>query len=543
MNLKKHLIELHENANRSSGVSFLCDSLGNEKIKALWLKYYGKLGNLHTNGDLHIHDMNKLTPYSISLCMENVLSGFKAENIFDLFGHLFRFFIGIQREWAGAIHFDTFDVFISPYIHELAPSKGDLTLALKFFLSDIASHCDYYDGFLSIGLDLEVIHSPAYNFNKYAEYKREVHLFNECLYAVMNGNTPFVFPIIHIGLTNDFFKRSYSEAILKNALTYGNTYFHNFMNGKKADFINMCCRLRINRQQIKSKTTGSIGCVSINMARIGRLTETEKELFEKLNELVFQSINILRKKEKLLTRLLKDGIYPLSSKHKVNFKNFYKTIGINGVNEMILNFTKGEFDVTSEYGLELAEKCLQAIRAKIEKSARKQELIHLEATPCEGATSRFAKQDIKSFGHTFFRGKNTNDAYYTNSSQLPDGYSDDLYKNLQLQTKLQKYYDGGTVFHVFINSREYDTKTGKELLKRILSNFTIPTITYSASFYVCKDHGYSKGENELCPRCGNKMQMWGRVMGYMRPVNNFSNSKKNEFFSRVSFKPRENIYE
>lgn len=532
----RYLEDRRENANNSKGIGFVCDLLGFHGSKALWLDYYGKLSLLHVNGDLHIHDMNKLSPYSACICMEKVFSGFNFNNVFDLFDQLFNFFVGMRREWAGAVHFEALDVFISPYINKISPTKENLIAALKSFLSNVAS-CD---GFLSIGLDTDTFRSSMYECEKYNKYKKEMHLFNECLYTVLNGKRHFAFPIIHIGITDVFFKLSYCDAIFKNALTYGNTYFHNFFKGQRRnDFINMCCRLRIDKSPVNSKDTGSIGCVSINMARIGYLSRTKKELFHEIQKMVSKSVNILRKKEKLLNNLLNRGFYPLTSKYLIDFKHFYKTIGVNGINEMILNFTNGRFDITSEYGIALGEESLNFVRTEISKLTRNQELIHLEATPCEGASTRFAQQDIKSFGKVFYQGKNFDDAHYTNSSQIPDGYSDDLFKNLELQSRLQQYYNGGTVFHIFINSKEYDIQSGKKLLKKIFSNFSIPTVTYSPSFYSCENHGYIAGNDEYCSLCGNKMQLWGRVMGYMRPINDFSNSKRSEFFARKVFKNKE----
>lgn len=402
----------------------------------------------------------------------------------------------------------------------------------------------------------------------YGDFTSEMERIVIAYYNVMTEGDatgqPFTFPIPTVNITEDFkWDSNVADAIFANAAKFGCSYFQNFIgsqfvvdeNGNKSanpnafhpdDVRSMCCRLRLDLRELRNRgnglfgsaeMTGSIGVVTINLARLGyRFKGNEAGLIKELDKLMDLAKSTLEKKRVFANDMLARGLYPYTKRYLGTFEHHFNTIGINGMNEMLLNFSNGVLDMTKESGIEIALKILDHMRSKL--SVYQEEtgnLYNLEATPGEGTTYRFAKEDLKKYPDIIQAGKFPN-VYYTNSSQLPVGFTDDPFEALNLQNKVQTKYTGGTVVHLYMSERLQTTDSCKKLVKTALENYQLPYITISPVFSICEDHGYLNGEQACCPKCGKKSTIWSRVTGYFRPVDSFNIGKIGEHRERKFFK-------
>ena len=402
----------------------------------------------------------------------------------------------------------------------------------------------------------------------YGDFAPEMERIVLAYYEVMtegdSTGQPFTFPIPTVNITEDFdWNSRVANVIFANAAKVGSSYFQNFIGSqymsdatgqrvenpdayKPGAVRSMCCRLQLDLRELQKRgnglfgsaeMTGSIGVVTINMARLGYLHSGNRtNLFNELDRLMDLAYNTLEKKRVFVSDALQRGLYPYTKRYLYDLRNHFSTIGVNGMNEMVRNFTRGKTDLTHEDGITMSADILdhmrQRLRAYQEKSGT---LYNLEASPAEGATYRFAREDHKRFPDILQAGSFPN-IYYTNSSQISVGYTDDPFEALDLQNKLQCKYTGGTVLHLFMNERLESADSCRQLIKTVLENYQIPYITVTPVFSVCDTHGYLKGEQPECPTCGKTTQVWTRVMGYLRPVDGFNIGKKGEFRERVNFR-------
>lgn len=401
----------------------------------------------------------------------------------------------------------------------------------------------------------------------YADFVPEMERIVLAYYEVMTegdstGQT-FTFPIPTVNITESFdWNNRIADAIFENAAKVGSSYFQNFIgsqykrdeNGKLIEnpeaykpgaVRSMCCRLQLDLRELQKRgnglfgsaeMTGSIGVVTINMARLGhRFKGDEKGLLAEVERLMDMAKSTLEKKRVFVNEMFERGLYPYTRRYLSSFRNHFSTIGVNGMNEMLLNFSGGKYDITEPQGIEMSVRILDHIRARLRTYQEETgNLYNLEASPAEGATYRFAKEDRKRFPGMFQAGEGEN-IYYTNSSQIPANHTDDPFEALDLQNKLQCKYTGGTVLHMYMNERLDSADSCRKFVKAVLENYQLPYITITPVFSVCDEHGYLKGEQPVCPHCGEKTQVWTRVMGYFRPVDSFNIGKKGEHRERKYF--------
>ncbi len=401
----------------------------------------------------------------------------------------------------------------------------------------------------------------------YADFVPEMERIVLAYYEVMtegdaHGQT-YTFPIPTVNITENFdWNSRIADAIFENAAKVGSSYFQNFIGSqykrdeegklienpeayKPGAVRSMCCRLQLDLRELQKRgnglfgsaeMTGSIGVVTLNMARLGyRFKGDEAGLIAEVDRLMDMAKSTLEKKRVFVNEMFERGLYPYTRRYLSGFRNHFSTIGVNGMNEMLLNFSGGKYDMTSEAGIEMSLRLLDHIRARLRVYQEETgNLYNLEASPAEGATYRFAKEDRKRFPGMFQAGSGDN-IYYTNSSQIPASYTDDPFEALDLQNKLQCKYTGGTVLHMYMNERLDSADSCRQFVRAVLENYQLPYITITPVFSVCDEHGYLKGEQPVCPHCGEKTQVWTRVMGYFRPVDSFNIGKKGEHRERKHF--------
>ncbi len=510
-------------------------------------------------------------------------------------------FLGIlQSEWAGAQAFSSFDTYLAPYVFKDNLTHKEVKEAVTSFIYNLNVPARWGQSpFTNVTMDFTVpedlrdqiptsngIHLFK-NVNDdnllkkakergvdsledltYKHFQKELEMIDVAYYEVMThgdeDGQPFTFPIPTVNITEDFdWNTPAANALFENTAKIGSSYFQNFigsqyMENEKGERVpnpeaykpntvrSMCCRLQLDLRELlkrgnglfgSAEMTGSIGVVTINMARLGYLCKDNKDaLFFRLTRLMDLAKSTLEKKRIFVQELYDRGFYPYTKRYLKGFKNHFSTIGVNGINEMIRNFTHDREDVTSENGTKFAIEVLEFIRDRLRKYQEETgNLYNLEATPAEGTTYRFAKIDKKRFPDIIQAGFGEN-IYYTNSSQVPANFTDDPFEALDLQNDLQCKYTGGTVLHLYMSERLPDGESAKNLIKKVLTNYKLPYITITPVFSVCTSHGYLNGEQPICPKCSKKTQVWTRVMGYHRPFDSFNIGKKGEHSERVLFK-------
>ena len=579
--------KIQENSNMCYSLQGLNNYISSDITSEYWLNriYPPEIRQAHKEGDFHIHDLSLLSVYCVGWDLKDLLvQGFKGvagkvessppKHLRSALGQIVNFFYTLQGEAAGAQAISNFDTLLAPFVRYDGLSYKDVKQALQEFVFNIniPTRVGFQTPFTNITLDLEV--SPILSTQQvivggspqketYAEFQPEMDMINRAFAEVMmEGDARgrvFTFPIPTYNITKDFnWDNPNLEPLWKMTGKYGIPYFSNFVNSDMSpeDTRSMCCRLRLdNRELIKrggglfgaNPLTGSIGVVTINLPRIGYLAHNERDFFSRLKELIHLAAESLTIKRKVLERFTEKNLYPYSRFYlreiKANtglyWKNHFSTIGIIGMNEACLNFM-GE-GIGSDEGRQFALRVMDFIRDQIsEIQEEKGDLYNLEATPAEGTSYRLAMLDKRRFPEIVCANElelqSGAEPFYTNSTHLPVNYSDDIFETLMLQDELQTKYTGGTVLHIFLGEQVTDIDTIKSLINKIVSKFRLPYFTLTPTFSVCPSHGYLSGEQDTCPKCGETTEVYSRVVGYLRPVNQWNRGKQAEFVMRKTFK-------
>jgi len=571
--------------NENSNINYSLQGLNNHIISAVTSKYWlGKIypeeiKKAHQNGDIHIHDLSLLAPYCCGWNIQDILlKGFagvaqKVESapprhFRSALGQIVNFFYTMQGEAAGAQALSNFDTYLAPFIRKDGLSYREVEQAIQEFVFNlnVPTRVGFQTPFVNITMDVVV---PEWLSNepvildgepqpdlKYGDFQAEMDMLNTAFCKVMmQGDAKgrvFTFPIPTYNISEDFdWNSDVARIIMEMTAKYGIPYFANFINSdiSPEDVRSMCCRLRLDNRELKKKggglfganpLTGSIGVVTINLPRIGYLSSDEGEFFSRLRGLMDLAKESLLIKRSVLERLMKMGLYPYSKFYLRDVEkrfgefwhNHFNTIGLVGMNEALLNFMGR--DITSQPGQEFAVRVLDFMREVLKEYQEETgQLFNLEATPAEGTSYRLAKLDKKLFPDIITAGEE--EVYYTNSTHLPVGYTEDLFEALDLQEELQIRYTGGTVFHAFLGERIDDVELCIKLLKLIMHKYKIPYLTISPTFSICQNHGYLRGEQYHCPECGEETEVWSRVVGFYRPVQNWNKGKRSEFKQRKVF--------
>ncbi|MEM0049144.1 MAG: ribonucleoside triphosphate reductase [Candidatus Bathyarchaeia archaeon] len=577
---------VRENSNMSFSLQGLNNYLTTKVIEKYWTNriYPPNIAEAHYSGDVHIHDLGVLGPYCVGWDLrELLLSGFggvpgkieskPARHFRTALGQVVNFFYTLQGEAAGAQAFSNFDTLLAPFIRYDGLDYDEVKQALQEFIFNIniPTRVGFQTPFTNITLDLKVpefmkdepvVYGGRLVDDTYAEMMDEMEMFNMALAEVMaEGDARgrvFTFPIPTYNITRDFdWDSPVSQKIFELTAKYGVPYFSNFVNSdmRPEDVRSMCCRLRIDNRELRKRgggffgaypLTGSIGVVTINLPRIGYLAKDEDRFFERLGELMDLAKDSLEIKRKVLERFTENGLYPYS-RHYLRFikerfgaywKNHFSTIGIIGMNEALLNMFG--YGIETEEGLEFAVKTLRFMRKRLlEYQEETGNLYNLEATPAEGASYRLAKLDKKKYPDIIVANEKYlsmgAEPFYTNSTNLPVDYTGDLFEALEHQDKLQPLYTGGTVFHIFLGERLYSWESAAMLVKKVTHNYRIPYFTLTPTFSICPTHGYMSGEHKVCPKCGARCEVYSRVVGYLRPVDQWNDGKRSEFRIRRTF--------
>lgn len=542
--LKRKDWRVNANANQGYSLGGLILNVSGKVTANYWLShvYPPEIGAAHRDADIHIHDLDMLSGYcagwSLRTFLEEGLNGIEGrveagppKHLSSAIGQIVNFLGTLQNEWAGAQAFSSFDTYLAPYVRndELNYEEVKQSIQELIYNLNVPSRWGTQTPFTNLTFDWicpedlqnqkPKIAGKEMNFY-YGDLQTEMNMINRAYIEVMtegdNKGRVFTFPIPTYNITADFPWESENVDLLFNMTAkYGLPYFQNFINSElKPNMIrSMCCRLQLDLRELlkrgnglfgSAEQTGSIGVVTLNCARLGYLNKGDwKGLISRTAELLDLGKNSLEIKRKVIQRLMDDGLFPYTKRYLGTLRNHFSTLGVNGINEMLRNFS-GE-DITTPEGHTLAINYLDFIRSKIvEFQEETGHLYNLEATPAEGTTYRFAKEDKKRFKDIIQAGTDSN-PYYTNSSQLPVGFTDDPFEALERQDELQRKYTGGTVLHLYMSERISSISACKNLVKRALERFTLPYITITPTFSICPVHGYLAGEHEYCPRCDEEI--------------------------------------
>ncbi|ACV26634.1 ribonucleoside triphosphate reductase [Kangiella koreensis] len=530
------------NANQGYSLGGLILNVSGKVIANYWLNhiYEPEIGEAHRNADLHIHDLDMLAGYcagwSLRTLLHEGLNGVPGKidsgppkHLSSAIGQMVNFLGTLQNEWAGAQAFSSFDTYLAPYIRKDAMKYEDIKQCIQEFIYNlnVPSRWGTQTPFTNITLDwvcpedlreqIPIIAGEEMPF-AYGDLQKEMDLINRAYIEVMiEGDAKkrvFTFPIPTYNITPDFdWESENSDLLFEMTAKYGLPYFQNFVNSELSPNMvrSMCCRLQLDLRELlkrgnglfgSAEQTGSLGVVTINCARLGYLYKGDKKaLLDRIDELMIMAKDSLEVKRKVIQHYIDSDLFPYTKRYLGTLRNHFSTIGVNGINEMVRNFTNDEHDITSEEGHALAIELLDHVRARmVQYQEETGHLYNLEATPAEGTTYRFAKEDKKRYSDIIQAGYE--DApYYTNSSQLPVGHTDDAFEALELQDELQSKYTGGTVLHLYMGERISSAEACKKMVRKTLTNFRLPYITITPTFSICPVHGYLQGEHEYCPRC------------------------------------------
>ena len=581
---------IRENANMNFSLQGLNNHLSSQLVSHYWLTrmYSPIIREKHLSGAFHIHDLAVLGPYCVGWDLRDILiSGFggvsqkieskPAKHFQTILGQIVNFFFTLQGEAAGAQAFSSFDTYLAPFIYYDKLNYKQVVQAMQEFLfnMNIPTRVGFQTPFTNITLDLSV---PKFMEDEgvivggrmldetYGDFVAEMDMLNRAYIEVMSHGDKkgrvFTFPIVTYNVTEDF-NWEFQE-LFELVAKYGTPYFSNFMNSdmKPEDVRSMCCRLRIDNRELRKRgggffganpLTGSIGVVTINLPRIGYLKKDEDEFFEELGGLMDIAKDSLEIKRKVIENFTEHGLYPYSKFYlrsiKERFgkywKNHFSTIGLIGMNEALLNLFG--YSIVSEEGLKFAVKVLEFMRNKLsEYQEETGNIYNLEATPAEGTSYRLARIDKRKHPDTIVANEDylKNDGvepFYTNSSQLPVDNSLNLFEALMHQNKLQTRYTGGTVFHIYLGESNPSWESVSVLIRRSAEKTQLPYYTVTPTFSVCPIHGYMCGEHFVCPKCGEKCEVYSRVVGYLRPVSQWNDGKQSEYKIRKMFDSRVSI--
>lgn len=571
-----------ENSNMTYSLQGLNNRVISEITSEYWLTkiYPEKIAEAHRSGDFHLHDLGLLAPYCCGWSLEDLLLvGFcgvssKVESappkhFRTALGQIVNFFYTLQGEAAGAQAFSSFDTYLAPFVAYDGLTYDEVKQALQEFVFNlnVPTRVGFQTPFVNLTLDIicpstladqAVIIGGQYQDRTYKEFQREMDMINLAFCEVMmEGDSKgriFSFPIPTYNISKGFnWDNPVFDKIMEMTAKYGIPYFTNFINSdlNPEDARSMCCRLRLDTRELRKRggglfgsnpLTGSIGVVTINMPRIAYLAKGDKKFFKKrLRELMDLAKESLIIKRKTIEQFTEQGLYPYSRYYLRDIKartgqywhNHFNTIGLVGMNEACLELF-GE-NIASPTGRAFAEEILNYMRSVlVEYQEETGQMFNLEATPAEGTSYRLAMLDKKKYPDIITAGKDA--PYYTNSTQLPVGYTDDIFEAIELQDTLQTLYTGGTVLHGFLGERIEDVQTAKALVRKVMENYRIPYFTITPTFSVCRDHGYIAGEHFTCPTCGQEAEVWSRVVGFYRPVQAWNKGKQAEFKDRLEYR-------
>ena len=538
-----------------------------------WLSeiYDEEISNAHRNADIHIHDLSMLTGYcagwSLKQLIQEGLGGVSgkitsapARHLSTLCNQMVNFLGIMQNEWAGAQAFSSFDTYLAPFVKVDNLSYEQVKKCIESFVYGVntPSRWGTQSPFTNITLDWTVPNDLAelpaivggkeMDF-KYKDCKAEMDMVNKAFLEIMiegdaNGRG-FQYPIPTYSITRDFdwSDTENNRLLFEMTAKYGTPYFSNYINSdmEPSDVRSMCCRLRLDLRELRKKSggffgsgesTGSVGVVTINLPRIAYLSNDEAEFYKRLDRLMDISARSLSIKRQIITKLLDEGLYPYTKKYLGTFNNHFSTIGLVGMNEAGLNAKWLQADMTHEKTQAFAKDVLNHMRERLSDYQELYgDLYNLEATPAESTTYRLAKHDRAQFPEIITASENGT-PYYTNSSHLPVGYTADIFEALDIQDELQTLYTSGTVFHAFLGEKLPDWKAAANLVRKIAENYRLPYYTMSPTYSICKDHGYLAGEQYTCPHCGGTTEVYSRITGYYRPVQNWNDGKTQEYKDR-----------
>ena len=567
-----------ENASVSYSVGGLILNNSGAITANYWLTevYDKEIADAHRNADLHIHDLSMLTGYcagwSLKQLIESGISGFTdkitsapAKHLNTLCNQMVNFLGIMQNEWAGAQAFSSFDTYLAPFVRTGNLTYKQVKQCIQSFVfgMNTPSRWGTQPPFVNITLDWTVPNDLA-ELNcivggkevdfKYKDCQKEMDMINKAFIEVMiEGDAAgrgFEYPIPTYSITKDFdwTESENNQLLFEMTAKYGAPYFSNYINSdmEPSDVRSMCCRLRLDLRELRRKSggyfgsgesTGSIGVVTINIPKIAYLSKNEKDFYERLDKLMNISARSLKVKRNVISKLMEEGLYPYTKRYLGNLDNHFSTIGLIGMNEACLNAKWIKEDLTHEKAQKFTKDVLNHMRERLSDYQEEYgDLYNLEATPAEGTTRRFANKD-KEMYPDIITASDDDVPFYTNSSHLPVGYTDDLFAALDIQDELQTLYTSGTVFHAFLGERMPDWRAAMNLVRKIAENYKLPYYTLSPVYSVCKKHGYFKGEIKNCASCGDEMEVYSRITGYYRPVKNWNDSKTKEYKMRKSYKP------
>ena len=539
-----------------------------------WLSeiYDEEIGKAHKNADIHIHDLSMLTGYcagwSLKQLIQEGLGGVTgritsapAKHLSVLCNQMVNFLGIMQNEWAGAQAFSSFDTYLAPFVKADHLTYREVKKCIESFIFgvNIPSRWGTQAPFSNITLDWTVPNDlanlPAIVGGKeqdftYGDCKEEMDMINRAFIETMiEGDAQgrgFQYPIPTYSITKDFdwSDTENNRLLFEMTAKYGTPYFSNYINSdmEPSDVRSMCCRLRLDLRALRKKSggffgsgesTGSVGVVTINMPRIAYLSKNEEEFYERLDKMMDIAARSLHIKRVVISRLLDEGLYPYTKRYLGSFDNHFSTIGLIGMNEAGLNAKWIRKDLTHPETQKFTKDVLNHMRERLSDYQEEYgDLYNLEATPAESTTYRLAKHDVEQFPDIITAAEDCGTPYYTNSSHLPVGYTEDVFAALDIQDELQTLYTSGTVFHTFLGEKLPDWKSAAALVRKIAENYKLPYYTMSPTYSICKNHGYISGEQYTCPICGEETEVYSRITGYYRPVKNWNDGKLQEFKER-----------
>ena len=550
-----------------------------------WLSevYDKEIADAHKNGDIHLHDLSMLTGYCAGWSLKQLIqqglgipgkiNSAPAKHLSTLCNQMVNFLGIMQNEWAGAQAFSSFDTYLAPFVKVDNLSQADVKQCIQSFIYGVntPSRWGTQAPFTNITLDWTVpkdladlpaiIGGKEMNFT-YGDCKKEMDMVNKAFIEIMiegdaNGRG-FQYPIPTYSITRDFdwSETENNKLLFEMTAKYGTPYFSNYINSdmEPSDVRSMCCRLRLDLRELRKKSggffgsgesTGSVGVVTINLPRIAYVAQTPEEFYAQLDKVMDIAARSLKTKRTVITRLMENGLYPYTKHYLGTFSNHFSTIGLIGMNEVGLNAKWLRKDLTHPETQAFARDVLNHMRERLSDYQEMYgDLYNLEATPAESTTFRLAKHDRARYPEIITAAKTENDTpYYTNSSHLPVGYTEDIFEALAIQDELQTLYTSGTVFHAFLGEKLPDWKTAATLVRKIAENFKLPYYTMSPTYSICQDHGYLIGEHKTCPKCGRVCEVWSRITGYYRPVQNWNDGKVQEFADRKEYQLGNSVLE
>ncbi|HWQ51303.1 MAG TPA: ribonucleoside triphosphate reductase [Terriglobales bacterium] len=548
-----------------------------------WLSeiYDEEIANAHRNADIHLHDLSMLTGYCAGWSLKQLISeglggvpgkitSAPAKHLASLCNQMVNYLGIMQNEWAGAQAFSSFDTYLAPFVKADKMSYYDTKNCIQSFIYGVntPSRWGTQAPFSNITLDWTVpddlaelpaiVGGKEMDF-KYKDCKPEMDMINKAFIETMiEGDAEgrgFQYPIPTYSITKDFdwSETENNRLLFEMTAKYGTPYFSNYLNSdmEPSDIRSMCCRLRLDLRELRKKSggffgsgesTGSVGVVTINMPRIAYLAADKRDFYARLDKMMDLSARSLKIKRDIITRLLNEGLYPYTKRYLGTFENHFSTIGLVGMNEACLNAKWLGEDLTHAKAQAFTKEVLNHMRERLSDYQEKYgDLYNLEATPAESTAYRLAKHDRERYPDIVAASENGKTPYYTNSSHLPVGFTSDIFDALDIQDELQTLYTSGTVFHAFLGEKLPDWKAAANLVRKIAEHYKLPYYTISPTYSICKNHGYLAGEQFTCPICGHSAEVYSRITGYYRPVQNWNEGKAEEYRERRLYDPDNSV--